>query len=241
MNILRSMEKFDYHAFRQRLDEESRTFNPSQKSMMKLRLSLLDACLKDGNVTNRVSSQFKPGRLTIIESVFHISRYMLPTNAIVASLHHSWTRRRLVLSSTSSLVYFLNTDPRPWASLHRLRQNLLVGNYAEIPPANSHLGTVLDEAHKYLTDHGSSSRLTESLLSIIRQQRHENMRVLISTQEPTVVPSKFLELCSFIIAHRFQSPQWFKHLSRHVAAAESLTDYWASKVDFHPDRSKHDS
>jgi hypothetical protein len=89
---------------------------------------------------------------------------------------------------------------------------------------------VLDEAHKYLTDNGASSHLTESLLSLIRQQRHENMRVLISTQEPTVVPSKFLDLSSFIIAHRFSSPSWLKHLARHVAAADSLTDLWASKV-----------
>jgi tryptophan 2,3-dioxygenase len=72
MNILRSMETFDYHAFRRKLNEESSSFNPSQKSMMKLRLSLLDACLKDGNSTNRISSQFKPGQLTIIESVKRI-------------------------------------------------------------------------------------------------------------------------------------------------------------------------
>lgn len=89
---------------------------------------------------------------------------------------------------------------------------------------------VLDEAHSYLTEDSSFSRLTESLLSLIRQQRHENMRVLISTQEPTVVPSKFLNLCSFVIAHRFSSPQWFKHLSKHVSSAESTSETWASKV-----------
>jgi hypothetical protein len=89
---------------------------------------------------------------------------------------------------------------------------------------------VLDEAHKYLTENGASSRLTESLLSIVRQQRHENMRVIISTQEPTVVPSKFLDLCSFIIAHRFSSPRWLKHLAEHVSAASAVTDDWASRV-----------
>lgn len=56
------------------------------------------------------------------------------------------------------------------------------------------------------------------------------MRVLISTQEPTVVPSKFLDLCSFVIAHRFSSPQWLKHLSQHVSAADSLSSEWFSKV-----------
>jgi hypothetical protein len=67
MNILRSMDIFDYQAFRAKLDEESRCFAPNQKSMMALRLNLLDACLKGGNMVNRVSSQFKPGHLTIIE------------------------------------------------------------------------------------------------------------------------------------------------------------------------------
>lgn len=83
---------------------------------------------------------------------------------------------------------------------------------------------------QYLSDSGHSSRLTDSLLSIIRQQRHLNARVVISTQEPTVVPSKFLELSSFIIAHRFSSPKWLKHLSEHVAAAETVRDEIFAKV-----------
>jgi hypothetical protein len=88
MNILRSMETFDYQAFRLQLQEQSRSFAPNQKSMMGalfpsilqryahgrtlgtgLRLSLLDSCLKDGNLYNRVSSYFKQGQLTIIECV----------------------------------------------------------------------------------------------------------------------------------------------------------------------------
>lgn len=106
---------------------------------------------------------------------------------------------------------------------------------------------VLDEAHKvryyssllgtsnlfcmqYLNDNGSASRLTDSLLSIIRQQRHLGTRIVISTQEPTVVPSKFLDLCSFVIAHRFSSPQWLNHLLHHVAAKAAETDSWFSKV-----------
>ena len=110
--------------------------------------------------------------------------------------------------------------------------------------------TVLDEAHKvclflfvshssahhtpsqYLSDtqSGASSRLTDSLLSVIRQQRHLATRVIISTQEPTVVPSKFLDLCSFIIAHRFSSPKWLKLLADHVSAAESSFDELFTKV-----------
>jgi hypothetical protein len=51
--------------------------------------------------------------------------------------------------------------------------------------------------------------------------------VVISTQEPTVVPEKFLDLCSFVIAHRFSSPTWLKHLTKHMSTSEtSFDDLW---------------
>ena len=80
---------------------------------------------------------------------------------------------------------------------------------------------------QYLTNTESSSRLTESLLTVIREQRHLGIRVLISTQEPTVVPPKFLDLCSFVIAHRFSSPRWLDHLKAHVSIENAE---WRSKV-----------
>ncbi|KAH7101553.1 hypothetical protein BKA62DRAFT_703329 [Auriculariales sp. MPI-PUGE-AT-0066] len=75
---------------------------------------------------------------------------------------------------------------------------------------------VLDEAHKYLTNN-ESSRLNRSIASIIRQQRHLATRVVIATQEPTVVPSTILDLSSFIMCHRFSSPSWCSHLAKHVS------------------------
>lgn len=44
------------------------------------------------------------------------------------------------------------------------------------------------------------------------------MRVIISTQEPTVCPSNLLDLCSFIVCHRFFSAGWFGHLAKHVSS-----------------------
>ena len=40
---------------------------------------------------------------------------------------------------------------------------------------------VLDEAHKYLTN-SDTARLTQSILSIIRLQRHLATRIIIATQ-----------------------------------------------------------
>ncbi|KDQ18206.1 hypothetical protein BOTBODRAFT_105043 [Botryobasidium botryosum FD-172 SS1] len=73
----------------------------------------------------------------------------------------------------------------------------------------------LDEAHKYL--HKSGARLKEALLYIIRQQRHFAMRVIISTQEPTVVPTSILDLTTVTILHRFSSRAWWDHLANHVS------------------------
>ncbi|KIP04588.1 hypothetical protein PHLGIDRAFT_189642 [Phlebiopsis gigantea 11061_1 CR5-6] len=110
--------------------------------------------------------------------------------------------------------------------------DLILGLFIEADVKAAGKVIVLDEAHKYLSDtqSGTSTRLTDSLLSVIRQQRHLATRVIISTQEPTVVPSKFLDLCSFIIAHRFSSPAWLKLLAQHVSAAESSFDELFNKI-----------
>ncbi|TFY69603.1 hypothetical protein EVG20_g3065 [Dentipellis fragilis] len=81
---------------------------------------------------------------------------------------------------------------------------------------------LVDEAHKYLSQTKTATGLTKSLLTLIRQQRHMSMRVIISTQEPTVVPSVFIDLCSVVILHRFQSLAWWDQLSKHVSADLSV-------------------
>ncbi|KAL1968148.1 hypothetical protein VTN77DRAFT_2279 [Rasamsonia byssochlamydoides] len=87
---------------------------------------------------------------------------------------------------------------------------------------NRHEGgrlVALDEAHKFLTINSSEAvEFTETLLSVIRQQRHLATRVVIATQEPTLSPS-LLDLCNVTIVHRFTSPAWFKALAGHLAGA----------------------
>ncbi|KAK7035580.1 p-loop containing nucleoside triphosphate hydrolase protein [Favolaschia claudopus] len=80
---------------------------------------------------------------------------------------------------------------------------------------------VLDEAHKYLVN-SDSTKLAQSVSNIIRLQRHLGTRVVIATQEPTVIPSTILDLASTIICHRFSSPAWCTHLARHVSTGADL-------------------
>ncbi|KAF8179011.1 hypothetical protein K438DRAFT_1462928, partial [Mycena galopus ATCC 62051] len=84
---------------------------------------------------------------------------------------------------------------------------------------------VLDEAHKYLTNN-DSARLTQSVSNTIRLQRHLATRVVIATQEPTVIPATVLDLASVIICHRFSSPAWCSHLAGHVSAGSDSAGWF---------------
>ncbi|EKM80176.1 hypothetical protein AGABI1DRAFT_73108 [Agaricus bisporus var. burnettii JB137-S8] len=84
---------------------------------------------------------------------------------------------------------------------------------------------VIDEAHKYLSSSkGGSTELTQRILSMIRQQRHLGMRIIISTQEPTILPPIIIDLCNVVILHRFQSPAWWDHIVKHISADLSIGD-----------------
>ncbi|KAI1631482.1 hypothetical protein F4809DRAFT_657890 [Biscogniauxia mediterranea] len=83
----------------------------------------------------------------------------------------------------------------------------------------------LDEAHKYLSaDTGTDAAgLTRTLLATIRLQRHLGVRVVVSTQEPSVSP-RLLDLCSATVVHRFTSPAWMGVLRGHLAARDGGKD-----------------
>lgn len=69
-----------------------------------------------------------------------------------------------------------------------------------------------------MAESSGASKLTDSLLSVIRLQRHSACRIIVATQEPTISP-KLLDLCSFTLVHRFTSPDWFKTIKAHLVPA----------------------
>ncbi|KAJ5379601.1 hypothetical protein N7509_012720 [Penicillium cosmopolitanum] len=75
----------------------------------------------------------------------------------------------------------------------------------------------LDEAHKYMDSSVEAKSFTETLLSTVRLQRHLGIRIVISTQEPTI-STALLSLCSLTIVHRFSSPEWLRALKSNIAA-----------------------
>ena len=60
-----------------------------------------------------------------------------------------------------------------------------------------------------------SAALTEALRTTVRLQRHYGARLIVSTQEPTLL-TELIALCSITIVHRFSSPEWFAALKRHI-------------------------
>ena len=66
-----------------------------------------------------------------------------------------------------------------------------------------------------MLDNPGAKSLNESLLQTIRLQRHYGARVIVSTQEPTLL-TDLIALCSIVIIHRFSSPEWFAALKRHI-------------------------
>ena len=60
--------------------------------------------------------------------------------------------------------------------------------------------------------------LNETLLQTIRLQRHYGARVVISTQEPTLL-TDLIALCSVTVIHRFSSPEWLSAIRRHIPTA----------------------
>jgi DNA phosphorothioation-dependent restriction protein DptH len=78
---------------------------------------------------------------------------------------------------------------------------------------------VFDEAHKYM----DNPDLTGHIVDVIRQMRHQGVSVLIASQDPPSLPNAIIELSSLVILHRFNSPQWLKHVQRSVTALSDLT------------------
>ncbi|KAF2626679.1 hypothetical protein BU25DRAFT_394777 [Macroventuria anomochaeta] len=76
---------------------------------------------------------------------------------------------------------------------------------------------VLDEAHKYMLDTPGSKILKNYLTRVIRLQRHQGARVVISTQEPTIA-TELIALCSVTVIHRFTSPTWYSALRKQINA-----------------------
>ena len=78
---------------------------------------------------------------------------------------------------------------------------------------------VFDEAHKYM----DNPDLTNHIVDVIRQMRHQGVSILIASQDPPSLPISIIELSSLVVLHRFNSPQWLRHIQKSITALSDLT------------------
>jgi DNA phosphorothioation-dependent restriction protein DptH len=77
---------------------------------------------------------------------------------------------------------------------------------------------VFDEAHKYM----NNKDLTENIVTAIREMRHKGVSIMIASQDPPSLPNEIIELSSIVLLHKFNSPQWLKHIQKSITQLSSL-------------------
>ncbi|MDR3061160.1 MAG: ATP-binding protein, partial [Dysgonamonadaceae bacterium] len=78
---------------------------------------------------------------------------------------------------------------------------------------------VFDEAHKYM----DNKDLTSSIVTAIREMRHKGVSIMIASQDPLSLPNEIIELSSIVLLHKFNSPQWVKHVQKSITQLGTLT------------------
>jgi len=78
---------------------------------------------------------------------------------------------------------------------------------------------VFDEAHKYM----DNKDLTGSIVTAIREMRHKGVSIMIASQDPMSLPNEIIELSSIVLLHKFNSPQWIKHIQKSITQFALLT------------------
>lgn len=78
---------------------------------------------------------------------------------------------------------------------------------------------VFDEAHKYM----DNKDLTGSIVTAIREMRHKGVSIMIASQDPMSLPNEIIELSSIVLLHKFNSPQWIKHIQKSITQFAPLT------------------
>ena len=77
---------------------------------------------------------------------------------------------------------------------------------------------VFDEAHKYM----DNKELTGNIVTSIREMRHKGVSIMIASQDPPSLPNEIIELSSVVLMHKFNSPQWLKHVQKSITQLSTL-------------------
>lgn len=179
----------NYLEFKRRLAKEK--FDPTQTIMLKMRMNLLESFL---DLTGSAPAPtFNSGEITIIDLS---DPFLTPSTACIL---FKLGLEQFLQSPAAGKMVVLD-------EAHKVHRTPLL----ELSPTNP---------PKYMHDTPGSKILTDYLTRVIRLQRHQGARIVISTQEPTIA-TELIALCSVTIMHRFTSPTWYAALRRHIHAVD---------------------
>ncbi|KAL8947005.1 MAG: hypothetical protein Q9222_006665 [Ikaeria aurantiellina] len=194
-----------YTHFRRELAQQ--TFDTTQKKLLDMRLILLESFMEEREKNWKVRSSkprqdlwsSKPGSLTIVD----LSDGFIDEG-------EACTLFDMCLS------LFLENKPNGGTII-------ALDEAHKVAYPVAHLIMYVADLEQFMSDAQPSTALTESLVSVIRLQRHLGARIVIATQEPTIA-STLMDLCSMTIVHRFTSPSWLQALRGHLAGVSTPGD-----------------
>jgi DNA phosphorothioation-dependent restriction protein DptH len=175
---------------------------------------------------NRMQKDLALDRLFLAEEFINdntrLGDYLKPGRLIIVDLRDEYITQDQALGLFVSMIYtFAGVKEYEGKRLNKL--------------------FVFDEAHKYM----GNKELTQEIVQLIRQMRHSGTSVLIASQDPPSLPTEIIELSSMVLLHKFNSPNWLKHIQKSIIALQSLTPeqmtvlqageayVWASKASDH--------
>ncbi len=230
---------FDYAVFKKRLLEEG--FTDKQNGPLRLRLNLLESFMdispEAGNPPPSIMPIFPQTKQGLKAQMRWEQAEQAKTEAALAQSRNKpgiWSFQPGSLTIVDLSCPFIDDGAAC------VLFNICLALFLEDRSNGSRI-IALDEAHKvrlshnshlsppaslranqtpqqYMTSSPAANAFTDTLLSVIRQQRHLATRIVIATQEPTI-SLKLLNLSSMTFVHRFTSPEWLHALKAHLAGA----------------------
>ncbi|KEQ74245.1 hypothetical protein M436DRAFT_71698 [Aureobasidium namibiae CBS 147.97] len=136
----------------------------------------------------------QPGQKVMMEMRLNLLESFLDPSCVKGTNRSSRRTDDLFTTSPGTLTIVDLSDPFLDSSTTCTLFSILLDIFLASRPASGLL-VCLDEAHKFMKNTPAAETLTENLLTVIREQRHNACRIVIATQEPTISP-KLLDLCS---------------------------------------------
>ena len=78
---------------------------------------------------------------------------------------------------------------------------------------------MFEEAHEYM----ENKDWTRTIVTAIREMRHKGVSMMIASQDPMSLPTEIIELSSIMLMHKFNSPQWVKHVQKSITQLQTLS------------------